>query len=61
VHGELKGRHGRVTDDTHLAGIVGTKTRPIHILAEPEALAWQTPSALLRPLADYEAAVGGGF
>ncbi len=61
VHAELKGRHGRVTDDAHLAGIAGTKTRPIRIMIEPETLAPETPSALLRPLAEYEAAIGGGF
>ena len=27
VHAELNGRHGRVTDDSHLAGIAGTKGR----------------------------------
>ncbi len=61
VHAELKGRHGRVTDDAHLAGIAGTKTRPIRIMIEPETVAPEAPSALLRPLAEYEAAIGGGF
>ena len=28
VHAELKGRHGRSTDDQHLAGIAGTPGRP---------------------------------
>jgi hypothetical protein len=61
VHGELKGRHGRSTDDQHLAGLAGTKDRPIRIMTEPETAALQAPSALLRPLAEYEAAIGGGF
>ena len=61
VHAELRGRHGRVIDDAHLAGIAGTKTRPICVLAEPDAIASEAPSALLRPLAEYEAAIGGGF
>lgn len=61
VHGELKGRHGRVTDDAHLAGVAGTKTQPIRIRAEPDAIASAAPSALLRPLAEYEAATGEGF
>lgn len=61
VHAELKGRHGRVTDDAHLTGIAGTKTRPICIMTEPEATAPEAPPALLRPLAEYEAAIGGGF
>jgi hypothetical protein len=61
MHAELRGRHGRVTDDAHLAGIAGTKTRPIHILADPDATAPEALSDLLRPLAEYEAAIGGGF
>lgn len=60
-HAELKGRHGRVTDDTHLIGIAGTKTWPILIVSSAEAATPQAPSALLRPLAEYEAAIGGGF
>ena len=61
VHAELKGQHGRSTDDQHLAGIAGTKARPIRIMTEAETTAPEAPSALLRPLADYEAAIGGGF
>jgi transposase len=60
-HTELKGRHGRVTDDAHLTGIAGTKTRPIHLVTTADATAVETASALLRPLADYEAVIGGGF
>jgi transposase len=60
VHAELKGRHGRSTDDQHLAGIAGTKGCPIRLTTAP-ATAPEAPSALLRPLADYEAAIGGGF
>ena len=61
VHAELKGRHGRSTDDQHLAGIAGTKGRPIRLVSEADTPAPQAPSALLRPLAEYEAAIGGGF
>jgi transposase len=61
VHAELRGRHGRATDDAHLAGIAGTKTRPIRIMTEPQATAAEAAPALLRPLAEYEAAIGGGF
>jgi len=56
VHAELNGRHGRVVDNTHLAGIVETRERPIH-LALPRSP--PVPTALLRPLAEYEAVVGG--
>ena len=58
VHAELKGRHGRIVDDAHLAGLVGTRERPAH-LAPPRSP--PAPAALLRPLAEYEAVVGGGF
>lgn len=58
VHAELKGRHGRIVDDAHLAGLVGTRERPVH-LAPPRSP--PAPAALLRPLAEYEAVVGGGF
>jgi Integrase core domain len=61
VHAELKGRHGRSTDDQHLVGIAGTPGRPIRLVSQGEAPAAEAPSALLRPLADYEAAIGGGF
>jgi len=59
VHAELAGRHGRSTDDRHLAGVAGTKHQPIRVVAARDA---PSPSpALLRPLADYEAAVGGSL
>jgi len=61
VHAELKGRHGRSTDDQHLTGIAGTQARPIRLVNQVDPPTAQAPSALLRPLADYEAAIGGGF
>lgn len=61
VHAELKGRNGRVTKDSHLAGIAGAQGRPVRIVAESEAGIAQAPPMLLRPLTEYEAAVGGGF
>ena len=60
-HAELKGRHGRVTDDTHLAGTTGTKTQPIRAATEADDVVADQPSSLLRPLAEYAAAIGGGF
>lgn len=62
VHGELKGRHGRVVDDAHLAGLVGTKDRPAaNAVTAVPATAPMPPPALLRPLAEYEAVAGGSF
>lgn len=60
VHAELKGRRGRAVDDHHLAGVAGTKERPIRVVATREAVS-SDPPALLRPLAEYEAAIGGRF
>jgi hypothetical protein len=58
VHAELKGRHGRAVDDAHLAGLVGTRERPVHSLPPRSS---SPPAALLRPLAEYEAVAGGSF
>lgn len=61
VHAELKGRHGRVTNDSHLAGIAGTQNRAVRVATVNDAGLVQSPPMLLRPLAEYEAAVGGDF
>jgi hypothetical protein len=58
AHAELEGRHGRVVDDAHLAGLVGAKERPTGLVLSARAA---PPPALLRPLAEYEAAAGAGF
>lgn len=58
VHAELKGRHGRAVDDAHLAGLVGTRERPVHSLPPRSS---SPPAALLRPLAEHEAVAGGSF
>jgi transposase len=61
VHIELKGRHGRVTDDSHLAGIAGAHGRPVRVISASGENVEPSPPLLLRPLAEYEAAIGGGF
>lgn len=61
VHFELKGRHGRVTDDSHLAGIAGAQGRPVRVASGSGVSVEPSPPMLLRPLAEYEAAIGGGF
>jgi transposase len=61
VHTELKGRHGRITHDSHLAGIAGISGRPVRIAGVSDGDIAQASPALLRPLAEYEAAIGGGF
>jgi transposase len=54
-HPICKGRRQRVVDRAHLAGLVGTGG-PRSESSEPPP-----PAALLRPLAEYEAVVGGGW
>lgn len=60
VHAELKGRYGRATNDDHLDGIAGSRERAVRAAVANDG-ATEAPSELLRPLADYEAAIGGGF
>jgi hypothetical protein len=54
-HPVCEGRRQQITDKTHLAGLVGTG-----LVREAPPLPVQAP-ALLRPLAEYEAVVGGGW
>lgn len=54
-HAACAGRRQRITDRAHLAGLVGAG--PIQ---DASSLPLQT-SALLRPLAEYEAVAGGGW
>jgi transposase len=58
VHAETTGRHQRICDPAHFHGVAGL-ARP----ALAAALAPVTPPepALLRPLAEYERVVGGGW
>jgi transposase len=54
VHAETTGRRQRITEAAHFHGVAGA-ARPIAaIMPAPEP-------ALLRPLADYERAAGGGW
>jgi len=55
-HPLCAGRRQRIVDRTHLAGLVGV-AGPARGAAAPAL----PPAALLRPLAEYEAAVGGSW
>jgi hypothetical protein len=59
AHRLAEGRRQRIMDPTHLAGVAGVgRAEPAPVEA-PDA---ETPQPeLLRPLAEYEALVGGGF
>lgn len=58
-HVERERHHGRVNDDAHLAGLVGSRSVPMH--RRPEIPACEDAAGLLRPLAEYEAIAGGSF
>jgi hypothetical protein len=59
LHAERSGRRQRVLDPSHFEGIAGARRPTLAPAAEPPPGA--PPAALLRPLAEYEAAVGGGW
>lgn len=58
-HGELAGRRRSAIDRRHLLGVVGAASRPRDTGQVPEQPA--RPAELLRPLAEYEAAMGGAW
>lgn len=59
VHEQVRGRRQRVVDRAHLEGVAG-RDGPVRRF-EIETPSIAAPSALLRPLAEYEAAIGGSF
>ena len=61
VHRQGQGRRQRIVDPTHLEGVAGGG-RPRSVVDPPPVLeARPRPAHLQRPLAEYEAAIGGGF
>ncbi len=61
VHRQGQGRRQRIVDPTHLQGVAGGG-RPRTVVDPPPVLeARPRPAHLLRPLAEYEAVLGGGF
>ena len=64
VHARQAGRRGRVIDPAHFEGVAGFRSkiaRPAVSGADPVPMMEQAAPSLLRPLAEYEALVGGGF
>jgi transposase len=58
-HRRSAGRRGRIIDDAHFAGVAGSAGR---VMASSDALDVPVAmSALLRPLAEYEAVAGGSW
>ena len=62
VHRQSEGRRLRIVDPAHLDGVAGRDgaVRRAEI-AGPSVPTSAAPDSLLRPLADYEAAIGGSF
>jgi transposase len=61
VHSQGQGRRQRIVDPAHLEGVAGGG-RPRAVIDPPPVIeARPHPAHLLRPLAEYEAAIGGGF
>ena len=54
-HALCQGRRQRIVDRTHFVGVAGMEGLVRSVPVE------KTPAALLRPLAEYEAVVGGGW
>ena len=62
VHRQSEGRRQRVVDRAHLDGVAG-RDGAVHRreIAEPPLPCRPPPPSLLRPLSEYEAAIGGSF
>ncbi len=61
-HPQCLGARQRIIDRRHLAGISGTTSRtPLPVKPGPEQTAPMSGGELLRPLADYEAVIGGAW
>jgi transposase len=63
-HAQNAGRRTSVIERSHLVGIVGAHLVGVSWLARPNSAAAPAPAApaeLLRPLAEYETALGGGW
>ncbi len=59
-HALCSGRRERVTNPAHLAGVVGADG-PVRRISTPPPPSSPPPASLLRPLAEYELAAGGGW
>jgi transposase len=60
VHAELPGRRGRAVDPVHFEGVAGARGHPVR-RRQCDLVGEDPPPALLRPLSEYEALLGGGF
>lgn len=61
VHKQSEGRRSRIIDSAHLDGVAGRNGAVRRAEIAAAVLAPSSPPSLLRPLAEYEAVVGGSF
>jgi len=63
VHAETTGRHQRTLDPAHFHGVAGAARPTPAAVPAPASFAGAggAEPVLLRPLAEYERAVGGGW
>ena len=62
VHKQSAGRRQRIIDAAHLDGVAGRDGAVCQAqIATPTVPGSSPPLSLLRPLAEYEAAIGGSF
>jgi transposase len=61
VHRQTEGRRQRVVDRAHLDGVAGRDGPVCQRAVEAPPVPLSPPPSLLRPLAEYETAIGGGF
>ncbi|WIW50368.1 hypothetical protein ML401_35050 (plasmid) [Bradyrhizobium sp. 62B] len=61
VHEQSKGRRLRIVDPIHLDGVAGRNGAVRRAEIAAAVLAPSSPPSLLRPLAEYEAVIGGSF
>ncbi len=61
AHALSLGRRSRVIDPAHFAGVTGAAGQPVRTEPAVALTTASLPPALLRPLAEYEALVGGGW
>jgi hypothetical protein len=61
VHPRQVGRRQRLVDPAHFEGVAGFRAKIIRTANRSTAAEEEPAPALLRPLAEYEALIGGGF
>jgi hypothetical protein len=61
VHARQAGRRQRLVDPAHFEGVAGFRAKIIRTADRSSAAEEEPAPGLLRPLAEYEALIGGGF